>query len=209
MIEFTLDGAELNAHPGETILQAAERHGFDIPHLCYSEGMRADGNCRACMVEIKGERVLAPACSRAPTAGMEVSAANPRARHSQKMVIELLLADAGSSAGYRSDSELAMWATALGITHARFPARAQRPPDFSHPAMEVRLEACIQCTRCVRACREVQVNDVIGYAYRGAGAFPVFDMDDPMGDSTCVACGECVQACPTGALLPKLPQYLR
>ena len=75
--------------------------------------------------------------------------------------------------------------------------------------MEVRLDACIQCTRCVRACREVQVNDVIGFAGRGADAIIVFDMGDPMGESTCVACGECVQACPTGALLPKVPEWTR
>jgi formate dehydrogenase major subunit len=70
--------------------------------------------------------------------------------------------------------------------------------------MEVQLDACIQCTRCVRACREVQVNDVIGFALRGADARPVFDIDDPMGESSCVACGECVQACPTGALMPRV-----
>ena len=74
-------------------------------------------------------------------------------------------------------------------------------PDFSHPAMRVALDACIQCNLCVRACREVQVNDVIGMAYRGHGSSIVFDFDDPMGESTCVACGECVQACPTGALM--------
>ena len=208
MISFTLDGNRIMAHPGETILQAAERNGVEIPHLCYTEGMRADGNCRACVVEIKGERVLAPSCCRQPVADMDVTTASDRARHSQKMVIELLLADAGDSARYRSDSELMQWASFLGVAHSRFYEREQREPDFSHPAMEVRLAACIQCTRCVRACREVQVNDVIGYAYRGAHAFPVFDIDDPMGDSTCVACGECVQACPTGALLPRLPSYV-
>ena len=208
MISFTLDGNRITAQPGETILQAAERNGIEIPHLCYTEGMRADGNCRACVVEIKGERVLAPSCCRQPAVDMEVTTASDRARHSQKMVIELLLADAGDSARYRSDSELMQWASFLGVAHSRFYEREQRAPDFSHPAMEVRLAACIQCTRCVRACREVQVNDVIGYAYRGAHAFPVFDIDDPMGDSTCVACGECVQACPTGALLPRLPSYV-
>jgi formate dehydrogenase major subunit len=208
VIAFKLDGRDLEALPGETILQAAERHGIEIPHLCYTEGMRPDGNCRACVVEIKGERVLAPSCCRQPSAGMEVQAANERARHSQRIVLELLLSDAGSSAQYRSDSELVQWARFLGVDRSRFYEREQREPDFSHPAMEVRLAACIQCTRCVRACREVQVNDVIGYAYRGASAFPVFDIDDPMGDSTCVGCGECVQACPTGALLPKLPSYL-
>src|SRR5207237_1298676 len=84
----------------------------------------------------------------------------------------------------------------------RFEARLQPKADISHPAIAVNLDACIQCTRCVRACREVQVNDVIGYAYRGDRSVPVFDFDDPMGESTCVACGECVQACPTGALMP-------
>jgi formate dehydrogenase major subunit len=204
-VSFLLDGVQITAHDGETILQAAERHGVGIPHLCYTEGMRPDGNCRACVVEIKGERVLAPSCARRPAEGMEVSTANERARHSQKMVLELLMADAHSSRGYRSDSELIFWAEFLDVGAARFEERVQPLPDVSHPGIQVHLEACIQCTRCVRACREVQVNDVIGYAYRGAGALPVFDLDDPMGASTCVACGECVQACPTGALLPKLP----
>ena len=202
-VAFTLDGTSLVAQDGESILQAAERAGFRIPHLCYTEGMRVDGNCRACVVEIKGERVLAPSCARKPADGMEVFSSNERARHSQRMVLELLLSDAGASADLRTDSELVEWAHELGVGTPRFAMRAQPAPDFSHPAMEVRLEACIQCTRCVRACREVQVNDVIGYAYRGSGAFPVFDLDDPMGSSTCVACGECVQACPTGALLPR------
>jgi formate dehydrogenase major subunit len=202
-IGFTLDGRPIAAQPGETILQAAERHGIRVPHLCYTEGMRIDGNCRACVVEIRNERVLAPSCARVPTEGMEVFSANERARHSQRIVLELLLSDAASSAQLRSDSELIEWARELGIGAPRFPMRKQPAPDFSHPGIEVRLEACIQCTRCVRACREVQVNDVIGYAYRASAAFPVFDLDDPMGASTCVACGECVQACPTGALLPR------
>ena len=202
-ITFTLDGASITAQPGETILQAAERHGKRIPHLCYTKGMRADGNCRACVVEIQGERVLAPSCARRPAEGMEVFSTNARARHSQKLVLELLLADAGTSAQLRSDSELIEWAHELNVGNPRFAARPRTAPDFSHPGIEVRLEACILCTRCVRACREVQVIDVIGYAYRGAAAFPVFDFDDPMGASTCVACGECVQACPTGAILPK------
>ena len=204
-VAFQLDGLEIVALPGETILQAAERNGVAIPHLCYTEGMRPDGNCRACVVEIKGERVLAPSCARKPTAGMEVFSSNQRARHSQRIVLELLMADAASSAELRSDSELVMWARELAVGAPRFEMRAQPEPDVSHAGIQVHLAACIQCTRCVRACREVQVNDVIGYAYRGAHAFPVFDLDDPMGGSTCVACGECVQACPTGAILPKLP----
>ncbi|MGH6833284.1 MAG: molybdopterin-dependent oxidoreductase, partial [Methyloceanibacter sp.] len=95
------------------------------------------------------------------------------------------------------------WAEAQRIETSRFPAHDIIKPDLSHPAMAVNLDACIDCGLCVRACREVQVNDVIGMAFRGIGARPVFDFDDPMGHSTCVACGECVQACPTGALMPK------
>src|SRR5713226_1317606 len=199
--EFRLNGIELSAERGETIIQAAKRHGVDIPHLCYKEGMRADGNCRACMVEIKGERVLAPSCCRAPTAGMEVSSDSPRAVHAQKLVIEMLAADVPQRV-YKLDSELDYWKRWLKVGVPRFEARAQPPADLSHPAMAVNLDACIQCTRCVRACREEQVNDVIGYAGRGDQSKIVFDFDDPMGESTCVACGECVQACPTGALMP-------
>src|SRR5216110_11143 len=90
-IEFLLNGALLSAVPGETILQAAQRHGIEIPHLCYKANLRPDGNCRACVVEIKGERVLAPSCCRQPAKGMEVQSDNPRALASQKMVVELLL----------------------------------------------------------------------------------------------------------------------
>ncbi|HEY7840516.1 MAG TPA: formate dehydrogenase subunit alpha, partial [Gammaproteobacteria bacterium] len=120
---------------------------------------------------------------------------------SQKMVLELLLSDMPEKR-YRVDSELDKWALKLEMGRPRFNARCQPSADLSHPAMAVNLDACIQCTRCVRACREEQVNDVIGYALRGDRSKIVFDLDDPMGDSTCVACGECVQACPTGALMP-------
>ena len=205
--EFRLNGVELSAESGETIIQVAKRHGVDIPHLCYKEGMRADGNCRACMVEIKGERALAPSCCRAPTKGMEVSSESPRAVHSQKLVIEMLAADVPQRV-YKLDSELDHWKRWLDIGVPRFEARVQPPADLSHPAMAVNLDACIQCTRCVRACREEQVNDVIGYAFRGASSQIVFDLADPMGASTCVACGECVQACPTGALAPAHDAYL-
>ena len=238
-VAFELDGQPVTARPGETILKAAQRHGVEIPHLCYSDGLRPDGNCRACVVEIAGERTLAPSCCRAPTPGMKVQAASPRARKSQQMVVEMLLSDmpdmgyrwndeqkntpeliAGSaypeSARGQFDSktpestgqhgELSEWATRLGVAvrPALKALRRQQPaPDLSHPAMAVNLDACIQCNRCVRACREEQVNDVIGYALRGADSKIVFDLDDPMATSICVACGECVQACPTGALSPK------
>jgi formate dehydrogenase major subunit len=200
-IEFKLNGKTVIGRPDEPIITTATKHGVAIPHLCHGGNQRSDGNCRACVVEIKGERVLAPSCCRYPTAGMEVTSDSPRALTSQKMVLELLLSDM-TEKSYTRDNKLAEWAERLGVGSPRFPARAQPKADLSHPAIAVNLEACIQCTRCVRACREVQANDVIGYAYRGDRSVPVFDFDDPMGESTCVACGECVQACPTGALMP-------
>ena len=204
-ISFELDGQAIDALPEETILQAADRSGIaDIPRLCYKKGYRSDGNCRSCVVEIEGERVLAPSCCRNPQQGMKVNSKSERAIHSQKMVLELLLADMPESgkSPYTPNSELDEWVEKLGLINSRFSGRIQPVLDESHPAMSVNLDACIQCTRCVRACREEQVNDVIGMAFRGSHSEIVFDLGDPMGDSTCVACGECVQACPTGALMP-------
>src|SRR5215510_205218 len=200
-VEFKLNGRDIVAHGGETIIQAAQRHGVEIPHLCYKEGLRPDGNCRACVVEVKGERVLAASCCRKPAKGMEVNTDNARALASQKMVLELLLSDMPRER-HTLKSELDQWAARLKVGKPRFEPRHQPAADLSHHGIAVNLDSCIQCTRCVRACREEQVNDVIGYAFRGEHSKIVFDLDDPMGDSTCVACGECVQACPTGALMP-------
>ncbi|WP_043531125.1 formate dehydrogenase subunit alpha [Litchfieldella xinjiangensis] len=226
---LTLDGAEVTAYRGETLWQVAKRAGETIPHLCFKDapGYRSDGNCRACMVEIEGERALVASCLREAGPGMVVrSATSERARVSREGVMELLMVDQPE----RDDSpdrSSHFWAMAelLAIDAAavreRLPARAEREAptvhhvaeraaslphahghDTTHSAMNVNLESCIECNLCVRACREVQGNDVIGMAHRGAASKVVFDFDDAMGDSTCVACGECVQACPTGALMP-------
>ena len=212
-VEFTLDGKTVSAVDGETILSAANREGIAIPTLCFKEGYRPDGNCRACMVEIAGERVLAPSCCRVVQPNMVVQTGSERAKKSQRMVLEMLLADLPEhghkwvdDAGLKPHGELSEWAAAEGVTvrpELRALCREQPAPDLSHPAMAVNLDSCIQCNRCVRACREEQVNDVIGMAMRGSHSQIVFDLGDAMGDSTCVACGECVQACPTGALMPK------
>lgn len=207
-ITFTLDGAEVEAAFGLTIWEVAHGRGLVIPHLCHkpAPGYRPDGNCRACMVEIEGERTLAASCIREPVEGMVVTTNSARAENARKMVVEMLLADQPEQAqAHDKSSHLWDMAALNGIDQSRFPKLEEgRIPllDDSHVAMSVNLDACIQCGLCVRACREVQVNDVIGMAGRGHNAYPTFDMADPMGDSTCVACGECVQACPTGALMP-------
>ena len=201
LVNFSLNGREVTGRTNETLLQVADREGVAIPRLCYMDGMEAVGNCRACMVEINGERVLAPSCCRFPSQGMKVVTDSERAVASQKLVLELLLSDMPEKE-YTRNNEVDQWAEKLGVGKPRFEGRQQVRQDLSHPAIAVNLDACIQCTRCLRACRDEQVNDVIGLAFRGDQAKIVFDMDDPMGASTCVACGECVQACPTGALMP-------
>ncbi len=207
-IKFTLDGKEVSAGEDETIWQVAKRVGTTIPHLCHKDatGYRSDGNCRACMVEIDGERVLAASCVRKPAEGMVVKSESSRATTARKMVMEMLVADQPErDAAHDKSSHLWEMADAQGVSESRFPRiEKDRVPllDDSHLAMSVNLDACIHCNLCVRACREVQVNDVIGMSGRGHDAKITFDFDDPMGSSSCVACGECVQACPTGALMP-------
>ncbi len=201
-----LDGKEISASADKTLWQIAREQEIDIPHLCYKDdkNYRADGNCRACMVEIEGERVLAASCQRKASPGMKITTNSARAKTSRKMVMELLLADQPARTDSH-DPNSHLWQTAdqQDITASRFAPKEPQQADSSHPAIAVNMDACIQCNLCVRACREVQVNDVIGLAGRGADARIIFDFDDDMGASTCVGCGECVQACPTGALMPK------
>ncbi|GGE95654.1 formate dehydrogenase subunit alpha [Stappia taiwanensis] len=219
-LSFTLDGTEVEARADETIWQVAQRCGTAIPHLCHKDapGYRSDGNCRACMVEIDGERVLAASCIRKPAPGMVVKTGSDRAVKARQMVFELLAADMPERAeAPDADADFWIWSDRVGVAGSRYASRYAQTGDdaaaqgidratrydASHPAIAVNLDACIACGLCERACREVQMNDVIGMGYRGGSARPIFDLSDPMGASTCVACGECVQACPTGALLEK------
>ncbi|MEM0906218.1 MAG: formate dehydrogenase subunit alpha [Pseudomonadota bacterium] len=217
LITFTLDGETVSAAEGETIFDVAKRSGTKIPHLCHRDapGYTPDGNCRACMVEIDGERTLAASCVRKPADGMRVTTKSPRVEKNRKLVFELLASDMPARED-GPDPDAAFWTQAaltdLGEDR-RFastrPAAGGTIPldsifrDASHPSIVVNLDACIACNLCERACVDVQSNDVIGMAGRGLDAMPAFDAADPMGQSTCVACGECVSACPTGALLER------
>jgi len=130
-VEFKLNGRTVVGRSDETLIETAKHYGIDIPHLCYKEGMRPDGNCRACMVEIKGERVLAPSCCRYPKDGMEVTTDNPRSVASQKMVLELLLSDIPEKST-RSIPSSINWAKELKVGKPRFESRTQPKPDLSH-----------------------------------------------------------------------------
>ena len=206
-ISFYLNDKLVEAIEGETIWDVAKREEVYVPHLCHSDkmGYKADGNCRACVVEIKGEKTLVASCIRKPTQGIEVLTNNKKVKKSQNLVLELLLADQPDSNIYRSRDNH-FWKT-LNLRNIKKSRFSQKPKnltpkiDVSHPAMTVDLNACIQCGLCIRACRDVQVNDVLGMSGRGNNSYPVFDINKLMGESSCVGCGECVQACPTGALI--------
>ena len=208
-VTFTLDGQTVHSACRFDNLGSGKWPWFDYS-ASLPQNLRLAivlmGNCRACMVEIEGERTLAASCIREPSEGMVVTTNSARAEGARKMVLEMLLADQPKRVeSHDKSSHLWDMAKINGIDQSRFPKMEDgRIPllDDSHVAMSVNLDACIQCGLCVRACREVQVNDVIGMAGRGHNSYPTFDFADPMGESTCVACGECVQACPTGALMP-------
>ena len=207
-VTFNLNGEDVTVERGLTVWEAANGRGLKIPHLCHKDATAyvPDGNCRACMVEVEGERTLVASCIRPAADGMVVKTDSARAEKARKMVMELLVTDQPDrDAAHDKSSHLWDMADMQNVSDSRFPKLEEtRVPllDASHLAMSVNLDACIQCNLCVRACRDVQVNDVIGLSGRGADAKITFDFDDPMGASSCVACGECVQACPTGALMP-------
>lgn len=198
-IPITLDGKEVAAHFGETLFEVAARHGVRLPNLCLSQepDFHPEGNCRLCMVEVEGRPHLQASCVTRVAPGMRVMTESPRARAARRLVMELLLAEAR----VHPDSDCARWAEKLGVTNTRFPVAEDLPAaDDSHPGIAVELAACIRCMRCLQACREVELYDVIGMAGRGVSCQIVFDLDNPMGCSSCVSCGSCAQTCPTGAL---------
>ena len=207
-VSLTIDGRSLTVAEGTTIWQAARDVGIDIPTLCHDERYDPVGVCRMCVVDVGG-RVDAAACIRPCEEGMNVATATPEIQNRRRVLTELLVADQppreeDPKQTTTADNELIAVADGFAITGVAdlLPGPA-RGADMSNPVIAVDHDSCILCDRCVRACDDIQGNDVIGRSGKGYSTRIAFDLNDPMGESSCVTCGECVAACPTGALTNK------
>ncbi len=207
-VTLQVDGQEVTVPEGTTIWSAAQEAGIDIPVLCHDERYDPVGVCRMCVVDV-GARVLAAACVRPCEDGMDVKPATPQIEKQRSMLTRLLMSDQPEPANdpkhtTTADNELFALADRYGVEKQNgLPCGDGKPVDLSNPVIAVNHDACIMCDRCVRACDDIQGNDVIGRTGKGHTARIAFDLDDPMGQSSCVTCGECVAACPTGAITNK------
>ena len=207
-VTLTIDGAELTVLEGTTIWSAAREAGIEIPALCHDERYDPVGVCRTCVVDVGG-RVYAAACVRPCEDGMEVQTQTSEVETRRATLVQLLMADQPPTdedpkETTTADNELLAMAKRYGIEREDgIPIRSGRGEDHSNPVISVNHDACILCDRCVRACDDIQGNDVIGRSGKGYATTIAFDLNDPMGESSCVTCGECVAACPTGALVNK------
>jgi bidirectional [NiFe] hydrogenase diaphorase subunit len=216
-----IDGEEVSALRGQTILEVARENDINIPTLCHLEGLSDVGACRLCLVEIKGSNKLLPACVATVFEGMEVSTNTERLQKHRRMILEMLFAERNhicSVCVSNGHCELQTLGQEQGLTHIRLPYRnPELKVDASHERFTADHNRCILCTRCVRACAEIEgahVWDVMG---RGINSIVITDLNDEWGSSTCTRCGKCVQVCPTGALFdkskigsdhPKYPDFL-
>lgn len=204
-IEFVVDDTEVDAYEGESVLQAARRHGFTIPALCYVEGLSVWGACRLCVVELAEQHQLRPACAVTVEEDMEVITDSEAIRRHRRTVLELLFAEGNHVCAVcvsNGACELQDAAVAVGMDHVRFDYQAPvRTIDASHPKYVSDPNRCILCTRCVRVCDEIEGAHVWDIAGRGSDARLVAELGKPWGDAqSCTWCGKCVATCPTGAL---------
>jgi CRP-like cAMP-binding protein/Fe-S-cluster-containing dehydrogenase component len=205
-VELTIDGKSVQVPAGTTVYDAARLHGIAIPTLCHLQNQTPVGVCRLCVVDT-GARVLSAACVRPVEPGMKVSTNSEKVLAARKTLLELLMADHPSPCArqeHSGDCELETLAKAAGVGTPRFARRTiSRGEDDSSLAIAVDHDACILCDRCIRGCDEIKNNFVLGRMGKGYSAGIAFDLNSPMGDSTCISCGECMVSCPTGALTNK------
>jgi predicted molibdopterin-dependent oxidoreductase YjgC len=206
-ISLTIDGSSVMAQKGMTIFQAAKSAGIDIPHLCYHEALPSSGACRLCLVEVEGARGLVTSCGMQASEGMVVKTNTEQLKTVRKMVLELLLSDHPldcMTCEKAGNCKLQDYAYMFGLTKTRFEGESHEYPiDLSNPFIARDLNKCILCGRCVSACNNVQVSEVLEFSNRGFASKLIADDDKKLQDSTCVFCGRCVSVCPVGALTEK------
>lgn len=211
-VKLTINDKEIEVPAGTTVLEAARSAGIDIPTLCDHPHLVPYGGCRLCVVEVKGARTLQPSCTLPVMNGMVVNTDTPKTRAAREFVLTLLFSERNHFCMYcqmsGGDCELQNAAYGEGMTH--WPLQPNWEPftvDASHPHFVLDHNRCILCRRCVRACGELVGNFTLGMQERGADTILVADLNTPLGESTCVSCGTCVQVCPTGALIDRLSAY--
>lgn len=205
-IELTIDDKPVVVEEGTSVFDAARMNGITIPVLCHAQNERPIGVCRVCTVDC-GDKVLQASCVRPAENGMKVYTASDKVRKHRRMILELLMSDHPSPCARQkasNDCELETQAAAEGMATPRFSKRVSpRGQDDSSLVISVDHEACILCDRCIRGCDEIRHNNVLGRRGKGYNAGISFDLNRPMGNSSCVSCGECMVSCPTGALTNK------
>jgi bidirectional [NiFe] hydrogenase diaphorase subunit len=204
-VEIVIDGREVDAYVGETVLQAARRAGVDIPSLCFLEGLSEYGACRLCVVQVASRPQLQPSCALPVTEDLEITTDSDRIKRYRRTLLELLFAEGNHVCAVcvsNGACELQDAAVAAGMDHVRVDYQApQRTIDASHPRYVSDPNRCILCTRCLRVCDEVEGAHVWDIAGRGSDAHLVAELGKPWGESrSCTQCGKCVAVCPTGAL---------
>ena len=212
MINVNINGQIVEVDNGATILDAAKKAGANIPTLCHHPALHPYGACRLCLVEVQGARTLIPSCTAPASDNMVVLTNSPRVKQARKFVLSMLFSERNHFCMYcqatDGDCELQNSAYAEDITNWPFtPPYLPFAVDASHPDFILENNRCILCRRCVRTCGELVGNFTLGFEERGSASFLVADNGIPLGESTCISCGNCVQFCPTGALIDRSSAY--